>query len=225
MSKTIVVIGTLDTKGEHLQLLKEKIAARGRRAILMDMGMGGEPHMRADITAREIAGLMGMDTEEFRASRDRFSKAEVMIAGAQKKIVELLSRSEVDGAVALGGSSMALIGSRVMSRLPFGIPKVIATPAAMPVYIGEWFGAMDVLVMQVIMEFTGLNNLLTNAIAQVAGVISGMVEESRPRTGPDLALSIRRHNRDRLLPEMHEPGTRNCWNQGIPRLSLSCPGG
>ncbi len=182
MSKTIVVIGTLDTKGEHLQLLKEKIAARGHRAILMDMGMGGEPRVRADITAREIAGLMGMDTEEFRASRDRFSKAEVMIAGAQKKIVELLSRSEVDGAVALGGSSMALIGSRVMSRLPFGIPKVIATPAAMPVYIGEWFGAMDILVMQVIMEFTGLNNLLTNAIAQVAGVISGMVEESRPHT-------------------------------------------
>jgi uncharacterized protein (UPF0261 family) len=182
MSKTIVVIGTLDTKGEHLQLLKEKIAARGHRAILMDMGMGGEPRVRADITAREIAGLVGMDTEEFRASRDRFSKAEVMITGAQKKIIELLSRSEVDGAVALGGASMALIGSRVMSRLPFGIPKVIATPAAMPVYIGEWFGAMDVLVMQVIMEFTGLNNLLTNAIAQVAGVISGMVEESRPHT-------------------------------------------
>jgi uncharacterized protein (UPF0261 family) len=52
----------------------------------------------------------------------------------------------------------------------------------MPVYVGEWFDAMDVLVMQVIMEFTGLNDLLTNAIAQVAGVISGMVEESRPHT-------------------------------------------
>ena len=180
MSKTIVVIGTLDTKGEHLQLLKEKIVARGHRAILMDMGMGGEPRVQADITAREIAGLMGKDTEEFRASRDRFAKAEVMIAGAQKKIDELLGRDEVDGAVALGGASMALIGSRVMGRLPFGIPKVIATPAAMPAYIGEWFGAADILVMQVIMEFTGLNNLLTNIIAQVAGVVSGMVEESRP---------------------------------------------
>ncbi|MBP1734415.1 MAG: hypothetical protein H6Q53_702 [Deltaproteobacteria bacterium] len=184
MEKTIIVMGTLDTKGEQLQLLKDKISARGHRAILMDMGTGmsGEPEVQADITAREIADIMGMDTDEFRSSRDRFAKVEVMVAGAQKKIVELLNRGEVDGAVALGGASMALTGSRVMSQLPFGIPKVIATSAAMPVYVAEWFDAMDVLVMQIIMEFTGLNDLLTNAIAQVAGVISGMVEESRPHT-------------------------------------------
>jgi uncharacterized protein (UPF0261 family) len=182
MAKTIVVIGTLDTKGEQLKLLKDKISARGHRAILMDMSMGGEPQVQADIAAREIAGLMGSDTEEFRISRDRFAKTEVMVAGAQKKITELLKRGEVDGAVALGGASMALIGSRVMSKLPFGIPKVIATSAAMPAYVSEWFDAIDIVVMQVIMEFTGLNDLLTNAISQVAGVISGMVEESRPHT-------------------------------------------
>ena len=180
MSKTIVVLGTLDTKGEQLQFLKDKISARGHRAVIMDMGMGGEPTVQADITAREIAGLMGMDTEDFWASRDRFAKVEVMVEGARKKILDLLEKHEVDGAVALGGASMALIGSRIMSQLPFGIPKVIATSAAMPAYVGEWFDAMDVLVMQVIMEFTGLNDLLANAIAQVAGVISGMVEESRP---------------------------------------------
>jgi len=194
MAKTIVILGTLDTKGEQLQLLKDKILARGHRAILMDMGMGSEPRVKPDITAREIAGLMGHDTEEFRASRDRFAKAEVMVAGAQMMIADLLARDEVDGAVALGGASMALIGARVMSRLPFGIPKLIATSAAMPAYVSEWFDSMDVAVMQVIMEFTGLNNLLTNAIAQVAGAISGMVEESSSRSSltlpfPSLAIT------------------------------------
>ena len=115
MAKTIVILGTLDTKGEQLQLLKDKILARGHRAILMDMGMGSEPRVKPDITAREIAGLMGHDTEEFRASRDRFAKAEVMVAGAQMMIADLLARDEVDGAVALGGASMALIGARVMA--------------------------------------------------------------------------------------------------------------
>jgi uncharacterized protein (UPF0261 family) len=71
---------------------------------------------------------------------------------------------------------MALIASRVMSGLPFGIPKVTATPAAMPTYISEWFGSMDIVVMQVIMEFAGMHNLLEAVIAQVAGAISGMVE-------------------------------------------------
>ena len=60
MAKTIVILGTLDTKGEQLQLLKDKILARGHRAILMDMGMGSEPRVKPDITAREIAGLMGL---------------------------------------------------------------------------------------------------------------------------------------------------------------------
>jgi uncharacterized protein (UPF0261 family) len=108
MAKKIVVMGTLDTKGEQLQFLKEKISSRGHHAILMDMGMGGEPEVKPDITAREIAGLMGHDTEEFRASRDRFAKAEIMVAGAQKKIVDLLTKNEIDGAVALGGASWHL---------------------------------------------------------------------------------------------------------------------
>ncbi len=178
MGKTIVILGTFDTKGDHLQLLKEKIASRGHRAVTMDLSLGGNSPIKVDITPQEIAGLMGKNTEEFMASRDRHMKAEVMVKGAQEKILELLSRQEVDGAVALGGASMALIGSRIMSRLPFGIPKVIATSAAMPAYSSEWFDAMDILVMQIIMEFTGMNRLLTHAIGQVAGVISGMVEES-----------------------------------------------
>ncbi len=53
---------------------------------------------------------MGHDTDEFRASATDLPKAEIMVAGAQKKIVDLLTKNEIDGAVALGGASMALIG-------------------------------------------------------------------------------------------------------------------
>jgi uncharacterized protein (UPF0261 family) len=182
MGKTIVVLGTFDTKGEQLLLLKERIASRGHSVITMDLSMGGASSIRADITPQDIAGLEGKNTDEFMASRDRFMKTEVMVQGAQKKMLELFSGQEVHGAVALGGASMALMGSRVMTQLPFGVPKVIATSAAMPVYVAEWFDSMDILVMQIIMEFTGMNDLLTHAIGQVAGVISGLVEESRPHT-------------------------------------------
>jgi uncharacterized protein (UPF0261 family) len=182
MGKSIVVLGTFDTKGSYLQLLKEKIASRGHRVITMDLSMGGESSIKAEITPQEIAGLTGNNTEDFMVSRDRHMKSDVMIKGAQQKILELLSKEEADGVVALGGASMALIGSRVMSKLPFGIPKVIATSAAMPAYSAEWFDSMDILVMQLIMDFTGMNRLLTHAIGQAAGVISGMVEETLPHT-------------------------------------------
>lgn len=178
MAKTIVILGTLDTKGEHLHLLKKKIEERGHTALILDLSMGSVPAFPADIPAAEVARIAGYNIEELVAGRNRSASTEVMIAGAKQKVLELLSKGEIDGIVALGGATMALIGSRIMSKLPFGIPKVIATPAAMPTYISEWFGAMDIVVMQVIMEFAGMNNLLTAMLTQVAGAVSGMVEET-----------------------------------------------
>jgi uncharacterized protein (UPF0261 family) len=178
MGKKIVILGTVDTKGEQLQFLRERVVSRGHDPILMDLSMGGHPGFRADITPREIAELTGRKLEDLTASRDRLSVTNVMTAGAQQMALDLISRGSLHGIVALGGATMALIGSRVMSKLPFGIPKVIATPAAMPVYVGRWFGATDLIVMQLIMEIAGMNDLVKNALAQVAGAVSGMVEEA-----------------------------------------------
>jgi uncharacterized protein (UPF0261 family) len=178
MGKKIVILGTVDTKGEQLRFLKERIAARGLDPILMDLSMGGHPGFQADITPQEIAGLVGKNLEELTASKDRLSVTNLMTAGAQQKALDLLSRGNLHGMVALGGATMALIGSQVMHKLPFGVPKVIATPAAMPVYVGRWFGATDLIVMQLIMEIAGMNDLVKNALAQVAGAVCGMVEEA-----------------------------------------------
>jgi uncharacterized protein (UPF0261 family) len=178
MPKSIVILGTLDTKGEHLHLLKKKIEGRGHRGLILDLSMGSVPAHPADIMAAEVARAAGHRIEELVAARNRSASTDIMIAGAKLKVTELLSKKQIDGIVAMGGASMALIASRVMAKLPFGVPKVIATPAAMPTYIAEWFGALDVVVMQVIMEFAGMNNLTTAAIAQVGGAISGMVEEA-----------------------------------------------
>jgi uncharacterized protein (UPF0261 family) len=178
MGKKIVILGTVDTKGEQLRFLKERIASRGHDPILMDLSMGGHPGFQADITPQEIAGLVGKNLKELTASKDRLSVTNLMTAGAQQKALDLLSRGNLHGMVALGGATMALIGSQVMHKLPFGVPKVIATPAAMPVYVGRWFGASDVIVMQLIMEIAGMNDLVKNALAQVAGAVSGMAEEA-----------------------------------------------
>jgi uncharacterized protein (UPF0261 family) len=178
MGKKIIILGTVDTKGEQLRFLKERIASRGHDPILMDLSMGGHPGFQADITPQEIAGLVGKNLEELTASKDRLSVTNLMTAGAQQKALDLLSRGNLHGMVALGGATMALIGSQVMHKLPFGVPKVIATPAAMPVYVGRWFGASDVIVMQLIMEIAGMNDLVKNALAQVAGAVSGMAEEA-----------------------------------------------
>ncbi|MGD9034519.1 MAG: Tm-1-like ATP-binding domain-containing protein, partial [Desulfobacteraceae bacterium] len=186
MGKKIVIIGTVDTKGDQLRFLKERIESRGHDAILMDISMGGDPSYQADITSQEIAGLAGKDIAAIRASKDRLTITNAMSAGAQQKTLDLLSQGELDGIVSLGGSTIALIASQVMSRLPFGIPKVIGVPAAQTAYVARWFEATDLIVMQLIMEIAGMNDLIKNAISQVAGAISGMVEEAYDHTSLNL---------------------------------------
>jgi len=178
MGKKIVIVGTMDTKGEQLMMLKEKIAAIGHHPVLMDLSMGGKHSYDADIGPNEIASLAGKQMEDIFAEEDRSVITNWMTQGAVAKARALLGENSLDGIVSLGGMSIALIGARIMSQLPFGIPKVIGTTAAMPAYVGKLFGATDITVMQLIMEIAGTNDLIKNAISQVAGAICGMAAAS-----------------------------------------------
>ena len=175
-AKNIVVVGTLDTKGEQVLFLKEIISVSGHRAIIVDLSSGGASSFRGDITPQEIAQAGGKSIEEIRASKDRTMINQVMEAGAIKTLGRLHSRKEMDGIIAVGGASMALTGSHIMARLPFGVPKLIVCPAAMPAYIAQWFGTMDVAIMQSIVEFAGLNDMLRDVLSRAAGAICGMAE-------------------------------------------------
>jgi uncharacterized protein (UPF0261 family) len=180
MAKSIVILGTLDTKGEQILFLKDRVTKRGHKAIVVDLSMGDTPLFQADIPPREIAQAEGKSIEEIITSKDRAMATQVMESGAIKKIKALYSDKKVDGIIAVGGASMALIGSHIMELLPFGIPKIIVCPAANPPYISLWFSTLDVAIMQSIVEFAGLNDLLKDALARAAGAICGMAEEASP---------------------------------------------
>ena len=177
-SKKIVVLGTLDTKGEQIGFLKDHIAQEGHKAIVFDLSMGGTPLFEADVTPQEIAQAGGKDIEEIKSSTDRATITQAMQAGAIEKIRQLFSDGNVDGIIAAGGISMAITGSNIMRAIPFGVPKIIVCPAAMPSYVAQCFGTMDVAIMQSIVEFAGLNDLLKDVLARAAGAICGMAEKA-----------------------------------------------
>jgi uncharacterized protein (UPF0261 family) len=175
-NKCIVLIGTLDTKGEELLFLKRQIEQRQCDVVMMDVSMGGEPLFEAEVGPQEIAQLGGKGIEEIRGSDDRDAITHTMEKGAIAKVKQLHSEGRLDGIVAIGGVTMALFGGHVMETVPFGVPKLIVCPGAMPAYISSWFDATDVTVMQGILDFTGLNELLQNVLVRVAGGICGMAQ-------------------------------------------------
>ena len=59
MKRSIAVMGTLDTKGEEVQYLKEIIERRGHRAVVIDVGILGEPHFEPTISRHQVARAAG----------------------------------------------------------------------------------------------------------------------------------------------------------------------
>jgi uncharacterized protein (UPF0261 family) len=170
----IFVIGTTDTKGKELLFLKEQIAQRYKYVCIMDVSMGKEPMFEAEVGPAEIANLGGSTIEEVRLSDDRNKITRIMEKGAMEKVKQLCAASKVGGVMAVGGVTMALFGANVMKVVPFGIPKFIVCPGAMPAFVPRWFGAMDMVVMQGVVDFAGLNPLVKNVLTRAAGAISGM---------------------------------------------------
>ena len=61
MGKTLVITGSLDTKGREFAFLKELIEKEGLDTLVVDFGVMGEPVFTPDITRQEVANAGGGD--------------------------------------------------------------------------------------------------------------------------------------------------------------------
>ncbi|NIN67715.1 MAG: UPF0261 family protein [Anaerolineae bacterium] len=183
----IVVVSTLDTKGEETSYLKELIEKRGHRAILVDVGMGAEPDLTPDITSDEVARAGGGDIKKMRRSKATGELAPIMVKGAIEKIKELHAAGKVDGIVSFGGASNTTVGTSVMKAFPFGLPKfMLSSMASVPAYAGMYIGTSDIAMMHSVLDISGLNDLVRDTLRRAAGAIAGMVESGPPVTAEAL---------------------------------------
>jgi uncharacterized protein (UPF0261 family) len=176
--KSVIVMGTLDTKREEILFLKQQLEQKQCRVIVIDVSMGGQPFSKADVGPDEIARLGGSAIEEIRASKDRDWLTQVMERGAIEKVRQLYAAGNIGGIMAIGGSTMALFGARVMKLLPFGIPKIIVCPGVIPAQVRRLYDTMDMVIMQGVVDFAGLNELATSVLVRAAGAMCGMMDGS-----------------------------------------------
>ncbi len=60
MSRTVVVLATLDTKSEEAEYLRAQIESLGGTAKIIDLGVVGEPAIVADVSREEVAAAGGV---------------------------------------------------------------------------------------------------------------------------------------------------------------------
>ena len=80
--KTVVLVGTLDTKGREYAFLRDRLHAAGVGTLLVDAGIMGPPLVEPDVSREDVAEAAGADVEALRAAGDRGQAVLTMARGA-----------------------------------------------------------------------------------------------------------------------------------------------
>jgi uncharacterized protein (UPF0261 family) len=174
---TVVLLGTLDTKGEEYAYLRERIRAEGCDVILLDAGTH-EPQIEADISREEVARAAGTDVSDLAARGDRGLAVEKMGRGAAQVAQQLLREGRLDGILAVGGSGNSSIAAQAMQALPVGVPKLIVSTLAS----GDtrpYIGSVDIAMMYSVVDIAGINRISERILTNAAGAIAGMANVGR----------------------------------------------
>lgn len=169
----IVLIGTLDTKGEEYRLLRDRIVQLGHEVIVIDAGVIGEPVFVPDVTRQEVALAAGTTIDALIAADDRGAAVAALSKGARVLLARLFEAGRVQGVAALGGSGGSALAADAMKSLPVGVPKLIVSSVAS----GDtraYVGATDVTMMHSVVDVAGLNRISRRIIGNAAGAIAGM---------------------------------------------------
>jgi uncharacterized protein (UPF0261 family) len=174
MKKSIVVFGTLDTKGDQIGYLKTVIEREGEQACVIDYGVLGEVPLIPDFSRDKVAAAAGTTIQGILDLNNRQEGLVKMGEGVARIIKDLLSERRLSGVIAVGGSQGTGVSLMVMKTVPLGVPKlVLSTIAYSPVIIPEDIGGVDLMVMPWVTGLWGLNSLSMRSIETAAGAICG----------------------------------------------------
>jgi uncharacterized protein (UPF0261 family) len=182
MPKSIVVVGTIDTKGDQIEYLKQQIEGHGHKTTVIDVGVLGPVPFKPTILREEVAEAAGLSLKEVIALNDNFLALTKMAEGASKIVYELCSKRELEGIIAVGGSQATSLALTVMRAVPLGIPKIAVTTVAYSQLITpDMVGGDDVMMIPWTAGLWGLNSMSKRVMETAAGAISGAAEFYKKR--------------------------------------------
>jgi len=174
---TVVLLGTLDTKGIEYEYLRQRVQEAGCEVILIDAGVKGAPLAKPDITNEAVAKAVGADVAQLAAAGDRGVAVETMARGATAIVQNLFAQGRLHGILGLGGSGGSTLVTQAMRALPIGVPKLMVSTVAS----GDtrpYVGAVDVTMMYSVVDIAGINRISERILSNAAAAIAGMARAS-----------------------------------------------
>ncbi len=186
MSKSVLIIATLDTKGVEAAYIRDGLNRLGIPTTVIDTGILGEPlGIVPDISHADLAEFGGITLQELQNSGTRGRAVERMRTFVIGKVKELYDRGEVLGAIGMGGAEGSVMSAGALMQLPIGVPKIVLSPIASGRHeFGPLVGTSDMLVMHTVIDILGLNNISETIYDNAVAAMAGMVKHGHVLTAP-----------------------------------------
>lgn len=177
MARSIVLLGTLDTKGDQLEYLKQLVEKRGHEACVIDVGVIGPVPFTPTISRQEVARAGGSAIEEIIALNSPGAAMVQMAKGASEILKELYAKGRLDGFVAVGGSGGTSLALAVLKAIPIRVPKLLITTVAYSAAITpDMVSGDNVMMLPWVAGLWGLNSISKRVLEMAGGAISGAAE-------------------------------------------------
>ena len=170
MAVDILLLATLDTKGEEARYLVGCLAVKELSCKLIDLRLQPESTENSRLLPEQK--LKAMKT----ASRTARSRLDLELARGARAIV------------GIGGGTGTRIIVDALSSTPFGFPKVlVSTLASDP---RSYVATRDIILLPSICDAGGLNPTLKRVLKNAAAVVAGLVEDHGAATGEVLVPTV-----------------------------------
>jgi uncharacterized protein (UPF0261 family) len=175
----VLLIGTLDTKGEEIAFVADELAALGCDPVVLDSGILGDPAWDGAQVSREAVAQAAGTTLAHLGELPRGDGLTRMAEGVKTIALALAQEGRVEGALCIGGAGVSL-AVPAFEALGHGFPKLLVTPLASGQrQFASFIGTADTAVMHSVADIMGINDVTEPVFVEAAGFIAGAVHAKR----------------------------------------------
>lgn len=181
---TVVLLGTLDTKGSEYAYLRDRIVEAGCDVLMINAGALGDPAYATVFGRDQVAAAAGTDIATLEGSGDRGAAVAAMADGASVIVQRLYEDGQIHGILGMGGSGGSSIISSSMRRLPIGFPKLLVSTMGAG-DVGPFVGTSDIAMMYSVVDIAGINAVSSRILANAAAGLAAMAKAYDARVPRD----------------------------------------
>lgn len=206
-TKTILVIGTYDTKDQELTYVADCIRRLGGTVVSMDVSVLGDPSQPTDISKHDVAAAAGRTILDVIDAGDENLAMQIMAEGAARLTAELQAEGRIDGMIGLGGTMGTDLVLDCCQALPMGVPKFVVSTVAFSPLIPADRLSPDIQMILWAGGLYGLNSVCRSSLSQAAGAVLGaaMAVEPPRRDRPVVGMTSLGSSCLKYMKHLREP--------------------